>query len=154
MGVLFSEKGDTSQLRSVYLIIAQLLPATVLSAWLSSSHLPWKGSPTILMMVRFVEDIFLSKVWISEVLRPLFVLCVLLCVYGLVQMLNLNIIHSMGSATHQMPNLFLIYAFSSRPLKAFPSWMLPPNMLMVDPPWWPVGKYVQNGSFYLGFLDV
>ena len=31
MGVYFSEKGATSQLRSVYLI-AQLLPATVVSA--------------------------------------------------------------------------------------------------------------------------
>ena len=78
MGVYFSDKGATSQLRSVYLIFAQFLPATVVSAWLSSSHLPWKGSPTILLMVHFVDDIFLSDVWISELFRPLFVSCVLL----------------------------------------------------------------------------
>ena len=32
MGVYFLEKGATSQLRSVYLIIAQFLPAIVVSA--------------------------------------------------------------------------------------------------------------------------
>ena len=133
MGVYFSEKGATSQLRSVYLI-AQLLPATVVSAWLSSSHLPWKGSPTILLMVRFVDELFLSEVWISEVLRPLFVSCVFLCVHGLVQMFNLNTIHSRRSATHKIPHLFLICAFSALPPKALPSWQFPPNKLMVDLP--------------------
>ena len=32
LGVYFSEKGDTSKLQSVYLIIAQFLHATVVSA--------------------------------------------------------------------------------------------------------------------------
>ena len=102
MGVYFYEKGATSQLWYVYLIIVQFLPATVVSTWLSSSHLPWKGYPTILLMVRFVDDIFLSRFWISEVFRTLFFSCVLLCVHRLVQMFNLNTIHSRRSATHQM----------------------------------------------------
>ena len=134
MGVYFSKKGATSQLRSVYLIIFQFFPDTVVSAWLSSSHLLWKGSPTILLMVRFVNDIFLSEVWISEVFRPLFVSWVLLCVYGLVQMLNLNTIHSRNSATHLIFKFSLVCAFSARPPKAFPAWLLPSNELMVDPP--------------------
>ena len=103
-------------------------------AWLSSLYLTWKGSPTIFLMVRFVDDVFLSKVWIYEVFRPLFVSCILLCVYGLVHMFILNTTHSRRSATHQMPQFFLICAFSVRPPKAFPTWMLPPNELMVDPP--------------------
>ena len=134
MGVYFPEKVATSQLWSVYLIIVQLLPATVVSAWLSSLHLPWKGSPTILLMLRFVNDIFFSEVWISEVFRPLFVSCVLLCVYGLVQMFNLNNIHSRHSTTHIIFSFFLVCDFSALPPKEFPSWLLSTNELMVDPP--------------------
>ena len=84
-------------------------------------------------MVRFVDDIFLSEVWISEVFLPLFVSCVLLGVYGLVQIFNLNTIHSRRSETHQMYHFFLICAFSVRPPKAFPAWLLPPNELIIDP---------------------
>ena len=134
MGMYFSKKGATSQLRPVYLITAQLLLTTVLSAWNFSLHLPWNGYPTFLLIVRFADDIFLSEVWISEVFRPLFVLCFLLCVYGLVNMFNLNTIYSRRSATHEMPHFFLICAFYALPPKAFLAWMLPPNELMVDPP--------------------
>ena len=154
MGVYFSEKGATSQLQSVYLIIAQFLPATVVSAWLSSSHLLWKGYPTNLLMVFFVDDIFLSKVWISEVFRSLFVSCVLLCVYGLVQMFHLNTIHSRRSATHQMPQFFVIFAFSAGPSKAFPAWLLTPNELMVDPPDDPSVTMAKMEAFILYFLMI
>ena len=134
MGVYFSEKGANSQLQSVYLIIAQFFSDTVVSALLSILHLPWKGFPTILLMVCFVDDIFLSGVWIYEVFRPLFFLCVMLCVYVLVQMFNLKTIHSRHSAMHLLFHFFLICAFSARPLNAFPDWLLPPNELMVDLP--------------------
>ena len=154
MGVYFSEKGATSQLWSVYLIISQFLPAIVVSVWLSSLHLPWKGYPTILLMVRFVYDIFLSEVWISELFRPLFFSCVLLCVYGLVQMFNLNTIHARRSATHQMPHFFLICAFSVRLPKAFPAWIFPPNELMVDPPDDPSITMAEMEASISGFLDV
>ena len=85
-------------------------------------------------MVLFINDIFLSEVLISEVLQHLFVSCVLLCVYGLVQMFNLNTIHSKHSTTHLIFNFSLVCALYARPPKAFPAWMLPPNELMVDPP--------------------
>ena len=134
MGVYFSEKGATSQLRYVYLIFAQFLPATVVSVCLSSLHLPWKGSPTIFLMVRFVNGIFLSKVWVSEVFRPFFVLCVLLRVYGLVHMFSLNTIHSRHSAMHLIFHFFLVCAFSALPPKAFPDWLLPPNEIILNPP--------------------
>ena len=134
MGVYFYKKGAKSQLRSVFLITTKFLPTTVVSPQLSRLHLPWKGSPTILLMVRCVDDIFLSKVWISEVFRPLFVWCVLLCVYGLVQMFNLNTIHCRRSSTHPMLQFFLICAFSASPPKVFTSCLLPNNELMVDPP--------------------
>ena len=110
------------------------MPDTVVPEWLSSLHLPWKGYPTILLMVRFVRDIFFPKVWISEVFRPWFVPCVLLCVYGSVQIFNLNTIHSRRSAMHQRPHFLLICAFSARPPKAFLAWLLPRNELMFDPP--------------------
>ena len=70
----------------------------------------------------------------SEVFRPLSASCVLLCVYILVHMFNLNTIHSRSSATHQMPQFFLICASSARPPMALPAWLLPPNELMADPP--------------------
>ena len=152
MGVCFSEKGATSQFRSVYLIIVRFLPAIDVSAWLSSSHLPWKGSPTIFLMVSFVDDLFLSKVWISEVFRPLFILCVLLWVYGLVQMLNLNTIHSRHYATQLIFQFFLVCAFSARPPKAFPSCTLPPNELMVDPPDDPLVTMDEMEASILDFL--
>ena len=128
------------------------MPATVVSAWLSSSHLSWKGSPTILLMVRFVDDIFLSEVWISEVFRPLFVSCVLLCVYGLVQMINLKTIHSRRSATHQIPHSFLICTFSDLPPKDFPAWLLPPNELMVDLPDYLLVTMAKTEASILDFL--
>ena len=49
-------------------------------------------------------------------------------------MFNLNTIHSRHSATHQIFHFFFVCAFSGRPSKAFISWLLPPNELMVDPP--------------------
>ena len=49
-------------------------------------------------------------------------------------MFNLNAIHSRHSVTRLIFHFFLVYAFSARPPKAFPTWMLPPNELMVDPP--------------------
>ena len=55
-------------------------------------------------------------------------------VYGLVQIFNLNTIHSRRYATHQMPHFFLICAFSAQPPKAFLAWMLPPKEIMLDPP--------------------
>ena len=116
-----------------YLIIAQFLPATVVSVWLSSLHLLCKCSLTILLMVRFVDDIYFSEVWISEVFRPLFVSWVLLCVYGLVKIFNLNTIHSRNSVTHLIFNFLLVCNFFARPPKAFSTWLLPPNELMVDP---------------------
>ena len=33
-----------------------------------------------------------------------------------------------------MPHFFLICAFSARPPKAFPAWLLPLNELIFDPP--------------------
>ena len=106
------------------------------------------------MMVRFVNGIFLSKVWISEVFRTLFVLCILLCVYGLVQMFNWNTIHSWHSVTHLISHFFLVYAFSARPPKAFPARMLPPNELMVDPPDDPLVTMAEMEAFILDLLMV
>ena len=103
-------------------------------------------------MVGFFNHIFLSEVCISKVLRPLFFLCVLLCVYGLVQMFNLNIIHSRRSATHQMPHFFLICAFSALPQKALPAWLLPPNELMVDLPDDPSVTMAKMEASILDFL--
>ena len=155
MGVYFSKKGATSQLRSVYLIIAYFLPATVVYAWLYSSHLLWKGSPIILRMVNFVDNIFLSEVWISEVLRPFFVWCVFLCVYELVQMFNLNTIHSRRSATHKMPASFFLNLYLLCPSPKITSSLAVASQWDNGwPPWWTVGNYVRNGSFYFGFLDV
>ena len=85
-------------------------------------------------MVRFVDDIFLSEVWISEVFRPLFVLWVLLFVYVLVQMFNINTIHIRHSATHLIFHFLLVCAFSAPPPKVFPDWVLTPNELIIDPP--------------------
>ena len=82
----------------------------------------------------FRQWCFLSGVWISEVFWPLCASCVLLCVYGLVQMFNLNTIHSRHSATHLRFHFFLACVFSERPLKAFPYGLLPPNEIRVDPP--------------------
>ena len=104
------------------------------------------------LMVRFVYDIFLSKVWISKVFCPLFVSWVLLCVYGLVQLFNLNTIHSRRSATHQMPHFFLICSFSALPLKAFPAWLLPPNELIVDLPDDPSITMAEMEASILNFL--
>ena len=105
-------------------------------------------------MVRFVGDIFLSGVLISEVFGSLFVLYVLLCVYGLVLMLNLNTIHSRRSVMHQMLYLFLSCVFSVHPLKAFPAWMLPPNELMVDPPDYPSVTMAKMEASILDLLMV
>ena len=49
-------------------------------------------------------------------------------------MFNLCTIHSRHSATHLIFHFFLVCAFSTRPPKAFPSFLLTPNELMVDPP--------------------
>ena len=152
MGVYFSDKGDTSKLQYVYLIIEQFLTATVVSAWLSSSHLPWKGTPTILLMVRFVDDIFLSEVGISEVFWPLFVSCVLLCVYGLLQLLKINIIHSRRSATQQMPHFFNKMCLLCTTSEGIPTLAVASQWANGWPPWWTVGNYGQNRSFYFGFL--
>ena len=105
-------------------------------------------------MVRFVDDIFLSEVWISEVFRPLFVSCVLLGLYGLIQVPSLNTIHSRHYKTHQMPHFFWICAFSERPPKAFPAWLMPPNELMVDPPDDPLVTMAEIEAFVLDFYMV
>ena len=84
--------------------------------------------------------------------RSLFVLCVLLCVYGLVQTFNLNTFHSRRSATHKMPHFFLICAFSSLPPKSLPDWLLPPNELMVDLPDDPLVTMAAMEASILGFL--
>ena len=154
MGVYFYKKGATSQLRSIYLIIVQFFPDTVVDAWLSSSHLPWKGSPTIFLMGRFVDDIFLSGVWISEVFRTLFFSCVLLCVYGLVHIFNLNTTHSRHSVTHLIFHFFLVCAFSAHPSKAFPAWLLLPNDIMVEPPDYPLLTMVEMEASILDFFMV
>ena len=97
---------------------------------------------------------FLYAVWISEVFRTLFVLCVLLCAYGLVQMFNLNTIHIRHSVTHLIFHFLLVCAFSVRPPKAFPSWLLPPNDLMVDPPDDLLVTMVEMEASILDFLMV
>ena len=154
MGVYFPDEGSTSQLRSVYLIIDQFSPATGMYAWLSSLYLLWNGYPTVLLIVSFVDDIFLSGVWISEVFWPLFVSCVLLCVYGLIQMFNLKTIHSRHSATHQIFHFFLICALSARSPKASPAWFFPPNEIMVDPPDDPLVTMAEIEASILNFLMV
>ena len=103
-------------------------------------------------MVCFVDDVFLSGDSISELFQPLFVLCILLCMYGLVQMFNLNTIYSMHSVTHQMPHFFLICDFSALPPKEFPDWLLPPNDLMVDPPDDPLVTMAEMEASILDFL--
>ena len=152
MGVYFPEKGAASQLRSVYLIIEQLLTSTVVSAWLSILYLPWKGSPIILLMVRFVDDIFLSQVLISEVFRTLFVLCVLLYVYLLIQVFILNTIHSRHSTTQQISHFYYSVPSQYAPWShyhpgCFPQWD------SGRPPWWPFGNYGWNGGFHFRFFD-
>ena len=57
IGVYLSEKGATSQLLSVYRSTTQFFPATVVSSWLSISHLPWYGSLLIALTFRSVDDI-------------------------------------------------------------------------------------------------
>ena len=103
-------------------------------------------------MVSFVDDISLSKVWISEVFWTLFVLCVLLYVYRLLQMFNLNTIRSRRSTTHQMPQFFLICALSARPPKAFLAWLLLPNEIMVDFPDDPSVTMTKMEASILDFL--
>ena len=51
-----------------------------------------------------------------------------------------------------MPNFFLICAFSARPPKAFPDWLLPSNELMVDPPDDPLVTIAEMEASILDFL--
>ena len=103
-------------------------------------------------MVSFVDDIFLSEVCISEVFWPLFVSCVLLCVYELLQMLNLNTIHSRNSEMHLIFHFFLICAFYARHPKTFPVCLLTPNELMVDLPDDPSVTIAKMEASILDFL--
>ena len=67
IGLYLSENSDTSQLLSVYFMIAQFLPTTVLSACESISHLPWIGYALVAPIFYIVDDTLLSDVIISDV---------------------------------------------------------------------------------------
>ena len=68
IGVYLSENGDISQLLSVYCMMVQFLPATVVSACESISHLPWIGCPLVSPIVCIVDYTLLSDVLMSDIL--------------------------------------------------------------------------------------
>ena len=68
IGVYLSENGDTSQLLSVYRMMVQFLPATVVSACESISHLPCIGCPLVAPIVCIVDDTLLYDVLMSDIL--------------------------------------------------------------------------------------
>ena len=107
-----------------------------------------------MLMVHFVNDIFLSEVWISEVLWSLFVSCVLVDVYGLVQIFNWITIHSRHSTTHEMTHFLLVCDFSALPTKELLAYLLPPNELMVNSPDDPSVTMAEMEDYILDFLIV
>ena len=72
IGVYVSENGDTSQLLFVHRMMVQFLPATVVSACESISHLPWIGCPLVAPIVRIVDDTLLSDVLMYNILLLIF----------------------------------------------------------------------------------
>ena len=65
INVYLSMNGDTSQLLSVYRMMVQFLPTTVVSACESISHLLWIGCPLVAPIVCIVDDTLLSDVLMS-----------------------------------------------------------------------------------------
>ena len=55
---------------------------------------------------------------------------------------------------HPIFHFFLVCAFSARPLKAMPAWLLPPNELIVDPPDDPLVTMAEMEASILDFLMV
>ena len=72
IGVYLSENGDTSQLLSVYHMMVQFLPATVVSACESISTLPWIGCPIVAPICCILDDTLLSDVLMSDILLLIF----------------------------------------------------------------------------------
>ena len=72
IGVYLSENGDTLQLLSVYYMMVQFLPATVVSACESISHLLSIGCPLVAPIVFIVDDTLLSDVLMSDILLLIF----------------------------------------------------------------------------------
>ena len=65
IGVYFLVNGATSQLQSVYSRMTQFLPVTLVSAWLSISQRPQKGSELELLISRLVWEILQADVVMS-----------------------------------------------------------------------------------------